>query len=251
MSAKQLLARSVLRVAHSGPGRTVVRHAVRATLMLAVDLDESGRLAQVQRLPEQLEGFEDLAFLFSSSQLNYGIAQLTFEEAAYLFSLARSLGPAQLAEIGRFKGGSTLVLGTAMHPEARLDSYDLHAVPTFPGAALDAELTAVLKRYGLAPRVTLHVADSTTVEPPAGCALVFVDGDHSYAGVKADVEHWVGALAPGGHVLLHDVSDPDRVAEGGAAGPRLLAAELDAGAFGVRGVARVGTIAHYVVADDA
>jgi predicted O-methyltransferase YrrM len=250
VSAKHLLARSVLRAAHSGPGRTVVRRAVRATLMLAVDLDEDARLAHARHLPEQLAHFEDLAFLFSSSQLNYGIAQLTFEEAAYLFGLARSVGPAQLAEIGRFKGGSTLVFATAMEEGAHLDSYDLHAVPTTPGAELDRELTAVLERYGLAARVTLHVADSTTVEPPAGCALVFVDGDHSYAGVRADVEHWVGALAPGGHLLLHDVSEPDRVAEGGASGPRLLAAELDAGAFGVRRVAQVGTIAHYVLAGD-
>jgi predicted O-methyltransferase YrrM len=36
--------------------------------------------------------------------------------------------------------------------------------------------------------------------------FLFVDGDHSYAGVKADWDAWTSHLAPGGHVALHDAS---------------------------------------------
>jgi len=34
--------------------------------------------------------------------------------------------------------------------------------------------------------------------------LVFVDGDHSEAGVRADWEGWHGVVAPGGAVVFHD-----------------------------------------------
>jgi hypothetical protein len=34
--------------------------------------------------------------------------------------------------------------------------------------------------------------------------FLFVDGDHSYAAVKADWDEWTAHLAPDGHVALHD-----------------------------------------------
>ena len=63
----------------------------------------------------------------------------------------------------------------------------------------------MLERSGLAGRVELVIADSRTVDPPAQpLALLFIDGDHSAEGVRADWAHWRGTLAPGGHVLFHD-----------------------------------------------
>jgi len=34
--------------------------------------------------------------------------------------------------------------------------------------------------------------------------LLFIDGDHRYAGVKADLENWTPKIAPGGIVVMHD-----------------------------------------------
>ena len=46
-----------------------------------------------------------------------------------------------------------------------------------------------LARYGLEAKVHLHVADSRTVEPPPEpLELLFIDGDHSYEGARADFE---------------------------------------------------------------
>jgi predicted O-methyltransferase YrrM len=40
---------------------------------------------------------------------------------------------------------------------------------------------------------------------------VFIDGDHSYEGLKADWEGWSRLIAPGGIIALHDSrSTPDR-----------------------------------------
>lgn len=169
------------------------------------------RYHQVERWPDALEGFEDLAFLFSSNQLNHGIASLQLDEAALLYRLARRVSPgAAVVEIGRFKGGSTLLLASALPEGAELWSYDLHVAlrADLSGAQLDAELETALDRYGLRDRVHLLVADSRVAEPPPRAPeLVFVDGDHSHAGARADYERWRELVAPGGHLLFHDAVD--------------------------------------------
>jgi predicted O-methyltransferase YrrM len=167
------------------------------------------RLRNVTAWPEALFGFEDVAFLFSSTQMNHGVISMAFDEAAYLFRLARSLGPATIVEIGRYKGGSTLLLAAAMDPGATLYSYDLHTKQTsqYDYGELDEETRAALERYGLADRVHIRVGDSKTVEPPTlDCDLVFVDGDHTYTGVRGDYENWRRAVRPGGHLLFHDAA---------------------------------------------
>jgi predicted O-methyltransferase YrrM len=158
--------------------------------------------------PSSFEGFEDVAMIFSSNRLNHGIATLQIDEAALLFRCARHVPEGStVAEIGRFKGGSTFLIATALPAGAHLVSYDIHmAIETdIPGVQLDRELSEVLTRAGLADRVELVIADSRTVAPPPEpLALLFIDGDHSAEGVRADWAHWRGTIAPGGHVLFHD-----------------------------------------------
>jgi predicted O-methyltransferase YrrM len=168
------------------------------------------RFGQVPDWPERIDGFEDLAFLFTSSQLNHGVASLRFDEAAFLFGLVKNLGVARIVEIGRFKGGSTFIMANAMAAGSSLVSYDLHVAlrEDLQGPDLDRELEAALGRYGLAGEVRLIVADSRTVElPEAGIDLLFVDGDHTYEGAARDLARWSPLVRPGGHVVLHDAVD--------------------------------------------
>ena len=72
------------------------------------------RFPDVTTWPEKARGFEDLDFLFTSSQLDHGVASLRFDEAALLYRLVRHCGRATIVEIGRFKGGSTLLMASAM-----------------------------------------------------------------------------------------------------------------------------------------
>jgi predicted O-methyltransferase YrrM len=168
------------------------------------------RFRNVEQWPDGVRGFEDLAFLFSSNQLNHGVASLQIDEAALLFRLARDAQSGPFVEIGRFKGGSTLTFATALPEGVELWSYDLHVAlrPDMPGAELDAELAAALERFGLAHKVHLLVADSRKVEPPSReLELLFVDGDHSYEGARADFDRWGAFVRPGGHLLFHDAVD--------------------------------------------
>jgi predicted O-methyltransferase YrrM len=197
----------------------------------------------VERWPERLSGFEDLAFLFTSTVLAHGVASLRLDEAAYLYGLVRKSRPRTVVEIGRFRGGSTLLLAAALE-DGVLHSYDIDTRQGRSGAELDEELIAALERYGLGDRVRLHVADSRTADTPeAAIDLLFIDGDHSEEGVRADFEHWRPRLADGGHVLFHDaVAAPDFISprdEGPAKVAAIAARELEP-------QAGAGSLAHFV-----
>jgi predicted O-methyltransferase YrrM len=202
--------------------------------------------AGVETWPDSVHGFENLAFLFSSNRANMGIASLALDEAAHLFRTVREPGVETIVEIGRFRGGSTFLIAAAMSGGARLFSYDTHGKLGSPERA-DDPLREALSRYGLAGRVEIIVADSTTAAPPtAVCDLVFVDGDHSYAGAKADFEHWRGLLRPGGHLLFHDAAH-ERPFVSAYEGSVAVADEItrdEAASF--RRIPAPGSLAHFV-----
>jgi len=203
------------------------------------------RFENVERWPAGVHGFEDLAFLFSSNQLNHGVASLQIDEAALLYRLGRNATSGPVAEIGRFKGGSTFVFAAALPDGVELWSYDFHVAlrPDLPGERLDAELGAALERYGLARKVHLLVADSRTADPPPGeIEVLFIDGDHSYEGAKADFERWSAFVRPGGHLLLHDAVDTGGYGNVYPGVARLIA-EIGAGWERQPGA---GSIAHFV-----
>ena len=193
----------IRKLGRSKAGRTVL-------LTATVGDPRDARFTQARWLPESIHGFEDLAFLFTSSQLNHGIISQELDEAARLYRVASDVTDGAVVEIGRFKGGSTFLLAAALGGRAALWSYDIHVVhdAAFTGAELDAELSAALARYDLDGTVHLVVGDSRVAEPPnASVHMLFIDGDHSYDGVRADWDHWGPRLEPGGHVLFHDAVD--------------------------------------------
>ena len=46
--------------------------------------------------------------------------------------------------------------------------------------------------------------DMAALVPDQSLALVYIDGDHSYAGVTADIHAWISKLVPGGIMAFHD-----------------------------------------------
>jgi predicted O-methyltransferase YrrM len=224
----------------TGPGKQLLHAATAADR-------RAERFRDVETWPDSVQGFEDLDFLFTSSQLDHGVASLRFDEAALLYRVARDAGTATIVEIGRFKGGSTLLMASAMAAGSTLWSYDLH-VPTQPvlvGVDLDGELAEALQRLGVGGGVHLVVGDSRTVEIPTGpFDILFIDGDHSYEGAKADYQRWASHVREGGHLLFHDAVDT-----GGYGnvypGIQQLVTEI-ARARSFESARGAGTIAHFV-----
>ena len=38
--------------------------------------------------------------------------------------------------------------------------------------------------------------------------MIFIDGDHSYSGVKRDYDCWIPSIIPGGILIFHDSTNP-------------------------------------------
>jgi len=121
------------------------------------------------------------------------------DEAAYLFTLVRAHGETpRVVEIGRYRGGATLLLAAAGGEVVSLDIDE-------GLREADASLMRALTRIGLEEKVALHIANSSTFPVEAGSVdILLVDGDHSYDGVSRDVAHWFPALRNGAIVLFHD-----------------------------------------------
>lgn len=167
----------------------------------ALKAGDSFDIDKVLENQQKIQNFEDLAGLFRPLMTSRKTIQMDFDEAAYLFSLARSLPSCRILEIGRYRGGSTLLLAVAIDGDSKLTSIDNLAKI----GCDDTALTNVLKKAGLLYKVELIVEDSTDVEArPNSYDIVFIDGDHSYEGILRDYEHWKYAVKPGGHLLFHD-----------------------------------------------
>jgi len=161
--------------------------------------------------PGDRPGFDQLAWLFASTPLNHGVIHMTVREAAYVFGLVRNLGDIKALEIGRYKGGGTLLLACAMSRDSELWSIDIgekeHRLKS-SGPAYDDQLRRVLGGICTGP-VHLVVGDSrsTRLDRAAPLDLVVFDGDHSYEGVRADYLNFREGMSKKAHLLFHDAYD--------------------------------------------
>jgi predicted O-methyltransferase YrrM len=174
------------------------------------------RAGDLDRLPFDLgtKGplrFEHLAGLFASTTLDEGVISMNIRQAAYLFGLVQAMAPSRVIEIGRYKGGSTLLIAAAMGGVGRFWSIDIagaghHLAPRDVVRPVPVQVDDICRRLGFP--VEVLVADSRTVELDTGAVdLVFIDGDHSYEGARNDFERFGRRVRVGGAVLYDDCFD--------------------------------------------
>lgn len=150
------------------------------------------------------ENFEDLAWLFHCDSRNRGIIRQGFDEAALLWKAVKATS-GDILEIGRNKAGSTVLLAAAS-AERTVYSIDIRLKN-------NPRCDDYLKSPQNKDRVRVLVTDSR--QPLAGvrCGLLFIDGDHSFEGVLADVmAHWNGlgsVDAKPGLAAFHDALPND------------------------------------------
>lgn len=172
------------------------------------------------------------------------------DEAAGLFRAAlqgAALGP--IVEIGTYCGRSTILLADAARRHAQLVvTVDHHrgSEEHQPGEGFhDPDLTdpvtgrvdtlptlrRSLERAGVEDHVVTVVAASHRAarvwSTPAG--MVFIDGGHSEAAARRDLEGWAPHVLVGGLLVIHDVfEDP---ADGGRPPYLIYREALDSGRF--------------------
>lgn len=144
---------------------------------------------------------------------------LTLREARFLALLgACPTAPGAVLEIGSFQGRSTVVLARAARLAGAagvvaVDPLDSPS-PTDPALegrpSWEAEFRANLEAHGLTGDVEFHRVRSEvlarTWDRPL--RLLWIDGDHTLAGARADLAMFAPFLAEGAVVALHDVLHP-------------------------------------------
>lgn len=141
---------------------------------------------------------------------------LTEREGRFL-ALVAACAPARgtILEIGSYKGKSTVGLASiaqryGLGPVVAVDPHTAPAVTDYGHGERQSsweDFRATLRAAGVADSVEAHRAYSrdlaTTWSRPL--RFLWIDGDHTYAGAKADIDLFRRHLVPGAIVALHDV----------------------------------------------
>lgn len=125
-------------------------------------------------------------------------------EIRSLAALVRAKGVGSVLEIGTANAGTFAFLANVTPAGSRLVTLDL------------ARPAAVDLAVAMAPAASELVVETGDSHDPAvvrsvherwpdGFDLVFIDGDHSYEGVKADTVAFADLVAPGGLLVFHDI----------------------------------------------
>ncbi len=131
-----------------------------------------------------------------------------YQDAAELHAFldrAVALRPGAVCEIGAASGGTLCALAHAARPSI-IVSVDID----FSRARLRA-----LPRLGRSDQTIACIAGDSHAEPVRARVaailngrpldLLFIDGDHSYAGVSADFDSYSRMVRPGGLIAFHDI----------------------------------------------
>lgn len=159
-------------------------------------------------------GFEHLAGLFSSTSLDHAVVSMPIRQVAYIFGVLRQMNARKVVEIGRYKGGATLAMSSAMQGQGELWSVDIgqkeaRLKSDDSKGTYDEMLSAMLDRLDL-KNVHILVGDSHTIEIDTGAVdAVFIDGDHSYEGAKNDFDRFGTRVRTGGAVFFDDAFNED------------------------------------------
>jgi predicted O-methyltransferase YrrM len=141
---------------------------------------------------------------------------ISLEEARLLFGLARSANDGVIIEVGSYRGQSAVALACGSRAGARLPVYAIEPHESFVGV-LGGRFGApdrrafyrVMLDTGTWDLVRLVNLSSETVTPgwTQPVALLWIDGDHRYEGVRRDFECWSRHLVPGAAVAFDDATD--------------------------------------------
>ena len=143
------------------------------------------------------------------------VASQQLDEIIPALERIERLRPQRVCEIGTAAGGTLYLLTRVSAPDALVVSIDLVIAPH------TRALRERLARPG--QRVVSLAGDSQSEETALRLErlldgqqldVLFIDGDHSYDGVRADFERYSPLVRSGGIVALHDINEDFRTKHG-------------------------------------
>lgn len=141
---------------------------------------------------------------------------LTEREGRFLALIAACApGRGTILEIGSYKGKSTVGLASiaqryGLGPVVAVDPHSAPAVTDYGYGSQQSswdDFQGSLRQAGVQASVEAHRAYSRDLAPgwTRPIRFLWIDGDHTYTGAKADLELFRNHLAPRAIVALHDV----------------------------------------------
>jgi predicted O-methyltransferase YrrM len=152
----------------------------------------------------------DFAFTFANGFLRPGQVRSEIRKA---LEVIETIQPKVIVEIGTAGGGNLFLLSRAAHAHAYLASVDLPAgnwgggyqgwkIPVFRRLLLKGQRADFIRADSHNPSTLEELKRRLRGKL---IDVLFIDGDHSYAGVKQDFDFYSRLVRPGGLVLLHDI----------------------------------------------
>jgi len=149
--------------------------------------------------------FEDLHWLFTCGSASRNICRLNLEEAVHLYKTIKSKHNPKCVEIGRYHGGSTMLMLAAGGDVITIDNHSKASGLQ----EYDDLVLAWSDEHGFAQKLDLVVSDSDKYDTSnLSIDVLFIDGGHSYEIVNQDFAKWFPCLSTGGTILFHDTVIP-------------------------------------------
>lgn len=120
-----------------------------------------------------------------------------------MLHIFRSCGPTRTVEIGCFEGYNLEAMTWASPPGAWVLGID-------PNERVDWKARVGIQKrkdvnVNFVARESSHAEAIAAAERLGGIDWLFIDGDHTYDGVKFDFETYGPMVPPGGVIALHDI----------------------------------------------
>jgi cephalosporin hydroxylase len=172
-------------------------HRIRAYLL-------TRRARELQRRASRLTAIDDIVDL----SFSYGCFQPNQirSEVTQLLQVVAPRKPRRLLEIGSQGGGNLFLLAKVAAADAKILSIDLNFSPTqmaaYPSLAAPTQRLTCFKGDSSSPAMLRRVEEWLGGDR---LDFLFIDGDHSLAGVTADYRTYAPLVAPGGVIAFHDI----------------------------------------------
>lgn len=192
-------------------------------------LERGGRIEraarQVKRAPRSLDEALDYAFAARPGTVTIAPNQVRSELREFLL-FVQELRPRAVLEIGTALGGTFFLLTRVSAPDAVLVTVDLSSpsdvrfgggdvgrrAPLYEAFALEQQRVRFLPGDSHTPTLRRRVE---TEFAGREVDLLFIDGDHSEAGVRTDYAMYKDLVRAGGAIAFHDIVDGDPELVGG------------------------------------
>ena len=173
------------------------------------------RLGELADKASTIDELLDLVFSFESFGITVRPGQVRWEFSQLLEHVER-IHPRRILEIGTANGGSLLPITRLSASDAHVISVDLHhgefgggypawRIPLYKSFARTTQRLDLLRGDSHDPRTSDRVR---TLLGKGPLDLLFIDGDHTFEGVRQDFETYGPLVRSGGLIGFHDINPP-------------------------------------------